>query len=100
MTSFEFQLQLGPQVMFAAQFFSIGQASEAFRRWRDCMSDARDEISSIAFFWTVPQADPFPEELKGRRVFLYGVLYAGPGEEGEKHSGRGDCRADRPGTAQ
>jgi FAD/FMN-containing dehydrogenase len=84
-TSFEFQLhQLGPEVMFAAQFFSIGQAREAFRRWRDCMSDARDEISSIAFFWTVPLADPFPEELRGGRVFLYGALYAGPAEEGEK----------------
>jgi hypothetical protein len=46
-------------------------------------SDAPDEISSIAFFWTIPRSDPFPPELRGARVFLYGALYAGPAEEGE-----------------
>jgi FAD/FMN-containing dehydrogenase len=84
-TSFEFQLHpLGPEVMFAAQFFGLGDAREAFRRWRDFVSDAPDEISSIAFFWTIPRADPFPHELRGERVFLYGALYAGSVEDGEK----------------
>ena len=84
-TSFEFQLhQLGPEVMFAAQFFPIRDAGTAFRRWRDFVADAPDEISSIAFFWTIPRTDPFPQELRGERVFLYGALYAGPAGEGEK----------------
>jgi FAD/FMN-containing dehydrogenase len=84
-TSFEFQLHaLGPEVMFAAQVFGLGHAREAFRRWRDFVSDAPDEISSIAFFWTIPRADPFPHELRGERVFLYGALYAGSVQDGEK----------------
>jgi FAD/FMN-containing dehydrogenase len=84
-TSFEFQLhQLGPEVMFAAQFFPIREARTAISRWRDFGADAPDEISSIAFFWTIPRTDPFPQELQGERVFLYGAMYAGPGEEGEK----------------
>jgi FAD/FMN-containing dehydrogenase len=83
-TSFEFQLHpVGPEVMFAGQFFRLGDARAALRRWRDFVSDAADEISSIAFFWTIPRTDPFPQELRGERVFLYGALYAGPVEEGE-----------------
>jgi FAD/FMN-containing dehydrogenase len=84
-TSFEFQLhQLGPEVMFAAQFFPIKAASAAFRRWRDFVANAPDEISSLAMFWTIPRTDPFPQELRGERVFLYGALHAGSAEEGEK----------------
>jgi hypothetical protein len=70
--------------MFAAQFFPIREAGAALRRWRDFVADAPDEISSLAFFWTIPRADPFPQELRGERVFLFGALYAGPVEEGEK----------------
>jgi FAD/FMN-containing dehydrogenase len=84
-TSFEFQLHpIGPEVMFAAQFFRMSEAGVAFRRWRDFVADAPDEISSLAFFWTIPRADPFPLELRGERVFLYGAMYAGAVEEGER----------------
>ena len=84
-TSLELQLHpLGPEVMFAGQFFPLDDARAVLRRWRDFVSDAPDEISSIAFFWTIPRTDPFPEELRGKRVFLYGALYAGPAESGEK----------------
>ena len=73
-TSFEFQLhRLGPEVMFAAEFFPIRDAGTVFRRWRDFVADAPDEVSSIAFFWTIPRTDPFPQELRGERVFLYGA---------------------------
>ena len=46
----------------------LGDAREAFRRWRDFVSDAPDEISSIAFFWTIPRADPFPHERRCPRT--------------------------------
>ena len=84
-TSFEFRLHpLGPEVMFAAQFFEMVDARAVFRKWRDFAASAPDEISSLGFFWTVPRVDAFPKELQGRRVFLYGALYAGPVDEGEK----------------
>jgi FAD/FMN-containing dehydrogenase len=84
-TSFEFQLhELGPEVMFAAQFFPIREAATAFRRWRDFVSEAPDEISSIAFLWTIPRTAPFGPELQGERVFVYGALYAGSAVEGAR----------------
>ena len=70
--------------MFAAQFFEMVDARAVFRKWRDFAASAPDEISSLGFFWTVPRVDAFPKELQGRRVFLYGALYAGPVDEGEK----------------
>ncbi len=84
-TSFEFKLlPLGPEVMFAAQFFAIEDANSTFRKWRDIMDEAPDEVSSLAFFWTVPRVEGFPEEIQGKRVFLYAALYAGPADEGEE----------------
>ncbi len=83
-TSFEFRLYpLGPEVMFAAQFFAIEEAPQTMRNWRDFVEAAPDEISSLCFFWTVPRLDAFPEEIRGKRVFLYAALYAGAAEEGE-----------------
>ena len=43
-----------------------------------------DDISSVALLWTVPAVDGFPPELQGKRAFLYGALYAGSAEDGEK----------------
>jgi FAD/FMN-containing dehydrogenase len=84
-TSLEFRLfELGPEVYFAAQFFDMADAKGAFRRWRDFVEAAPDEVSSLAFFWTVPRVDAFPAELQGRQVFLYGALYAGAPEAGER----------------
>lgn len=84
-TSFEFRTyRLGPEVMFAAQFFPIENAVETMRRWRDAVEAAPDEVSSLAFFWTIPDIDAFPDEARGRRVFLYAAMYAGPAEEGEE----------------
>jgi len=84
-TSFEFRLfDLGPEVFFAAQFFPIADANVVFRRWRDFVETTTDEVSSLAFFWTVPRVDALPAELQGQRVFLYGALYAGAPAEGEK----------------
>ena len=84
-TSFEFRLHpLGPDVYFAAQFFAIEDAPQVMRKWRDFVEAADDEISSLGFLWTVPAVDGFPPELHGKRVFLYGALYAGSAEDGEK----------------
>jgi FAD binding domain/Berberine and berberine like len=84
-TSFEFRLYpLGPDVYFAAQFFAIKDAPQVMRKWRDFVEAADDEISSLGFLWTVPAVDGFPPELHSKRVFLYGALYAGSPEVGEK----------------
>lgn len=84
-TNFEFRLhELGPEVFFAAQFFTIDDAPAVMRKWRDFVESSQDEISSLGFLWTVPAVDGFPPELRGKRVFLYGALYAGAAGQGEK----------------
>ena len=84
-TSFQFRLHpLGPEVYFAAQFFAIDDAPQVMRKWRDFVEAAADDISSLGLLWTVPSVEGFPPELRGKRVFLYGALYAGSAEAGEK----------------
>lgn len=84
-TSFEFRLHaLGPEVYAANQFFAIADAPAAFLRWRDFVEAAPDEISSVAFFWTIPRIDAFPSELQGQRIFLHDTLFAGDAAEGER----------------
>lgn len=84
-TSFEFRLHpLGPEVYFAAQFFAIDDAPQVMRKWRDFVEAAADDISSLGLLWTVPSVEGFPPELRGKRVFLYGALYAGSAEAGER----------------
>lgn len=83
-TSFEFRLHpVGPEVYFAAQFFDLADAPSTMRGWRDFMEAAPDDISSLAFFWTVPRHEAFPEAIRGRKVLLYGALHAGSAAEGE-----------------
>ena len=83
-TSFEFRLhEIGPEVYFASQFFDLADAPAAMRAWRDFMESAPEDISSLAFFWTVPRHEAFPEAIRGRKVFLYGALHAGPAAEGK-----------------
>ena len=84
-TSFEFRLYpVGPEVYFAAQFFPMDNAAQSFRAWRNFMEAAPEDISSLAFFWTVPRHEAFPEAIRGQRVFLYGALHAGDVMEGER----------------
>ena len=84
-TSFEFRLHLfGPEVYFAAQFFALEDAPTVMRKWRDFVEAAGDEISSLGLLWTVPAVDGFPPELRGKRAFVYGALYAGSADDGEK----------------
>jgi hypothetical protein len=47
------------------------------------MAAAPDELSSLAFFWNVPEHEPFPPELHGTPVFIVAAVYSGSVEDGE-----------------
>ena len=84
-TSFEFRLHpLGPEVYFAAQFFAIDDAPQVHANGVTSAGRTADDISSLGLLWTVPSVEGFPPELRGKRVFLYGALYAGSAEAGER----------------
>jgi FAD/FMN-containing dehydrogenase len=83
-TSFEFQAHpVGPMVMVGAIFYPLEEAQTLLAAWRDYVSSAPNELSSIALCWSVPPHEPFPPEYHGRPVFVVAAAYAGPVEEGE-----------------
>ncbi len=83
-TSFEFRgYPVGPTVMVGAAFYPLDQARELLPAWRDYMSSAPDELSSLSLLVSVPEAEPFPPELHGTPVLIVVGVHSGPVEDGE-----------------
>ena len=83
-TSFEFQAHpVGPMVMVGAIFYPLEDVKELLPAWRDYMASAPDDLSSVAFCWSVPAAEPFPPEHHERPVLVIAAVYAGSVEDGE-----------------
>ena len=83
-TSFEFRAHpVGPMVMVGAVFYPLEDVKALLPAWRDYMASAPDELSSIAFCWNVPAAEPFPPEHHGKPVLIVAGVYAGSVEDGE-----------------
>jgi FAD/FMN-containing dehydrogenase len=83
-TSFEFQAHpVGPTVMVGAVFYPQEDARDVLPAWRDYMASAPEELSSLAFFWNVPQHEPFPPEHHGKPVLILAGVYSGSVEDGE-----------------
>jgi FAD/FMN-containing dehydrogenase len=83
-TSFEFQAHpVGPTVMVGAVFYPFEAVHTLLPAWRDYVSSAPNELSSILLCWSVPPHEPFPEEHHGKPVVVVAGAYAGSVEEGE-----------------
>jgi FAD/FMN-containing dehydrogenase len=77
-TSFEFDLHpLGPDVAIAQVAYSIDDAVDVLRAWRDLSASAPNAITSKAVTWVVPAHPHLPPELHDRNVVLVVALYAG-----------------------
>ncbi|MEX2421173.1 MAG: FAD-binding oxidoreductase, partial [Actinomycetota bacterium] len=84
-TSFEFRAHpVGPMVMVCAPFYSMDDAKTVIAGWRDYVTSAPDELSSIVVLWSIPAHEPFPPELHGKDVCITPAVYSGSVEEGEK----------------
>jgi len=84
-TSFVYQLHpVGPTVMLCLPWYPAENAREVLVAWRDFMATAPDELSSQAYFWTVPAAPGIPEEAQGKRAIIIAAVYSGSAEEGER----------------
>jgi FAD/FMN-containing dehydrogenase len=83
-TSFEFQAHpVGPMVMVGAIFYPHDLGTAVLPAWRDYMAEAPEELSSLAFFWNVPEHEPFPPEHHGQPVLIVAAVYSGSVEDGE-----------------
>jgi FAD/FMN-containing dehydrogenase len=82
-TSFEFQAHpVGPMVAVGAVFYPLEDARGLLRAWRDYMSSAPEELSSMALLWSIPPAEPFPPALHGKAVLAVAACYCGSVEDG------------------
>lgn len=83
-TSFEFRVHpLGPEVTLAAPLYPLEDAPKVFRAWRDLMATMPDEVASLFLMWNVPDAEPFPPEIRRKPVVIPATVYSGPAEDGE-----------------
>jgi FAD/FMN-containing dehydrogenase len=83
-TSFEFRAYpVGPMVMVGAIFYPADDTVQLLRAWRDYVTTAPDELSSIALLWSVPPGEAFPPEHHGKPVVVVAACYSGSIEDGE-----------------
>ena len=74
-TSFEYQLHPVGQMLAGVVFFTLDQARQGLRFFRELMTEAPDELMAYAVFLTSPE---------GVKLFAMPVCYVGPLEEGER----------------
>jgi FAD/FMN-containing dehydrogenase len=94
-TSFEFRAhRVGPTVLAGMLVYPWERAREALRASRDLMAGAPDDLAIFDVLLTAPPQEPFPPELRGRRVAVVAVAWCGDLAEGERVLA--PLRADAP----
>jgi FAD/FMN-containing dehydrogenase len=82
-TSFEYRLHpVGPEVFVCFVFYRAADAKEVLRSCERYLSD--DDVSPLAFFGRVPEADEFPPESHGQPFVTVLTLHPGEPAEGER----------------
>jgi FAD/FMN-containing dehydrogenase len=87
-TRFDFKLHpVGPEVMMVFVFHDAEgeKMAQAVRFYRDFTAAAPEEVNTLMALGVIPP-DPhvFPEALHGRPMAVFGALYVGPVDEGER----------------
>jgi FAD/FMN-containing dehydrogenase len=84
-THFEFDAHpLGPIVAFAGVFYASRDAAEILPRWRDHITDAPDEVTSVAVGISMPDDPALPEGVHNQSCLVIGGVYVGDVDEGMK----------------
>ncbi len=87
-TEFEYRLYpVGPDVAFTFVLHDSegDNMKKAIQFYRDYATTVPDEVSSLIASGIVPpHPEVFPEHIHGRPFILFGAMYAGPAEEGER----------------
>lgn len=75
-TSFEFRLhRLGPEVLAGPVLYTMNEAPDILKYWRDFMEEAPEELQCMPVIFQGPD---------GETLFCLYALYAGDPDEGEK----------------
>ncbi len=80
-TSFEYQLHPVKNVIAGPMFWSLDDAEATLKWYRDWMPSMPDDVYAFYLFQEVLPAEPFPEDIHGKKVC--GLLWCYTGEEPE-----------------
>ena len=84
-TSLTFQLQpVGPEVLAGLIIYSLEDAGDALRFFREFTASTPEELGAMAVFRLAPPAPFIPQELHGKPVLAIIVCFTGDAEEGER----------------
>jgi FAD/FMN-containing dehydrogenase len=84
-THFDFDAHpLGPIVAFAGVMYSSRDAGEILPRWRDHVTGAPDEVTSVAVAISMPADPSLPEAVHNQSCLIIGGVYVGDVDEGMK----------------
>lgn len=76
-TAFTFRLHdLGPIVPFAGVFYPIEDGEQILRSWRDYLSTAPEELTSVSVTMTLPADSGLPEAVHNRACMIIAAVYA------------------------
>lgn len=82
-TSFEFRLHPIDTVVAGPTFWSLEQAGDVLRWYRDFILAAPEDLNGFFAFLTVPPVAPFPPALHGRQVCGVVWCYTGPSADAD-----------------
>jgi FAD/FMN-containing dehydrogenase len=81
-TEFEFELhEVGPLVYAGVLADPFERAGEVLRASREVMQEAPEELSIHEILITIPEHDPFPPALQGRRAVFLVPVHVGSEEQ-------------------
>jgi FAD/FMN-containing dehydrogenase len=75
---------VGPIVFNAAPIYPMAAAAEILPKWVAWTRTAPEEATSRALFWTFPDVEALPPELRGQEALILAALYSGSPDEGER----------------
>ena len=84
-TSFEYRLHpVGPEVFVCFAFYPADRAIEVLRSCERYLKDVPEDVSPLAFFGRVPEAEEFPTESHGKPYATLLALHPGDPVKGER----------------
>ncbi len=84
-TTMEFAAHpVGPMIFQAAPIYPMADAADVLRRWAAWTRRVPDEVTTRALFWTFPDAEALPPEIRGRDSLILAAIHSGSAQEGER----------------
>ena len=85
MVDFQFRLNpAGPTVLAGPILWDVADSPQGSRLYRDWISEAQDELTTVVIHRRVAAVPAMPVELHGRRVVMVIGRYVGDLDEGER----------------